>query len=45
MQAKILSTPGEIEDLVRASLRGKFPEEFGEDFNYRLKLNEYKKGE
>ncbi len=40
-----LSTPGEIEDLVLASLRGKFPEEFGEDFNYRLKLNEYKKGE
>jgi len=40
-----LSTPGEIEDLVLASLRQKFPEEFGEDFNYRLKLNEYKKGE
>ena len=40
-----LSTPEEIEDLVRASLRGKFPEEFGEDFNYKLKPNEYMKGE
>jgi len=30
-----LSTPGEIEELVRASLRNKFPEEFGENFNSR----------
>ena len=40
-----LSTPEEIEDVVLASLREKFPEEFGGDFNYRMKLNEYKKGE
>jgi hypothetical protein len=40
-----LSTPEEIEDLVRANLRKKFPEEFGENFNYRLTLNEYKEGE
>ncbi|MBI5968804.1 MAG: phosphoenolpyruvate--protein phosphotransferase [Deltaproteobacteria bacterium] len=30
-----LSTPGEIEELVRASLRKKFPEEFSENFNSR----------
>jgi len=40
-----LSTPEEIEDLVRANLREKFPEEFGENYNYRLALNEYKEGE
>jgi len=39
-----LSTPEEIEDLVRTNLRNKFPEEFGENFNYRLTL-EYKEGE
>ncbi len=44
-ESMYLSTPEEIEDLVHASLREKFPEEFGEDLPYRSKLNEYKKGE
>jgi phosphotransferase system enzyme I (PtsI) len=34
-----LSTPGEIEGLVRASLRHKFPDEFRENFNFRNSAN------
>jgi len=34
-----LSTPGEIEELVRASLRQKFPDEFRENFNSRATAN------
>jgi phosphoenolpyruvate-protein kinase (PTS system EI component) len=35
-----LSTPGEIEDLVRASLREKFPEEFREKFGMKINNDE-----
>jgi phosphoenolpyruvate-protein phosphotransferase (PTS system enzyme I) len=35
-----LSTPGEIEDLVRASLREKFPEEFRENFGMKINNDE-----
>jgi phosphoenolpyruvate-protein kinase (PTS system EI component) len=31
-----LSTPDEIEDLVRTSLREKFPEEFRENFGFKI---------
>jgi phosphoenolpyruvate-protein kinase (PTS system EI component) len=34
-----LSTPVEIEELVRASLRQKFPDEFRENFNFRSSAN------
>jgi phosphotransferase system enzyme I (PtsI) len=35
-----LSTPDEIEDLVRTSLRQKFPEEFRENYNFKLANDE-----
>jgi phosphotransferase system enzyme I (PtsI) len=35
-----LSTPDEIEDLVRTSLREKFPEEFRENFGFRISNDE-----
>jgi phosphoenolpyruvate-protein kinase (PTS system EI component) len=34
-----LSTPEEIEDLVRGSLKKKFPEEFGENFSSKMSGN------
>jgi hypothetical protein len=34
-----LSTPDEIEDLVRTSLKKKFPEEFRESFNSKMSGN------
>ena len=35
-----LSTPDEIEDLVRTSLRQKFPEEFRENYDFKLANDE-----